>query len=469
MFKLFFLLSPFILFAQNAQIIYFTDAHQLYELDDIEDGRGGVARLKTVVDNAKKENNETLAIHGGDFVGGILYGGMYKGNHMPNAFNQIPIDIFNFGQHEFDYGVDHLITLINQTKGTFFTSNLVDDKGNSFHQLPTYLIKKINNQTILFIGLTDQMQTTKKDSRAQQADLFLSVEKVFKQVKNQLFNQIVVVSQMDLAKNRELVKRFPTINLVLTEEVDEYNSQINYVGKTPIIATAGNMSSVAKINLSSHNLPQIEIIPLDKNTLKDKVLAKLEAQEKNNVEKELNQKLAVLEVDLDAFQSLKTESLAGNFVTDAMRDYYKTDLALIDGSGIRKNVEKGDFTYKSARTLLPFGNKMVVVELNGKDFKAFLEQNILSEKPKLIQVAGTKFIINKKSNSIEFPHLENEKKYTLVLNDYNFGKLKNYTRILIGAEDEKSIEDYEVLKIYVEKQQIINPKIENRITIIDYE
>ena len=368
MFKLFFLLSPFILFAQNAQIIYFTDAHQLYELDDIEDGRGGVARLKTVVDIAKKENNETLTIHGGDFVGGVLYGGIYKGNHMPIAFNQIPVDIFNFGQHEFDYGVDHLITLINQIKGTFFTSNLVDDKGNSFHQLPTYLIKKINNQTILFIGLTDQMQTTKKDSRVQQSDLFLSVEKVFKQVKNQLFNQIVVVSQMDLAKNRELVKRFPTINLVLTEEVDEYNSQINYVGKTPIIATAGNMSSVAKINLSSHNLPQIEIIPLDKNTIKDKVLAKLEAQEKNNVEKELNQKLAVLEVDLDAFQSLKTESLAGNFVTDAMRDYYKTDLALIDGSGIRKNVEKGDFTYKSARTIIKIGNKMVVVELNGKDF-----------------------------------------------------------------------------------------------------
>ena len=183
----------------------------------------------------------------------------------------------------------------------------------------------------------------------------------------------------------------------------------------------------------------------------------------------MNQKLAVLEVDLDAFQSLKTESLAGNFVTDAMRDYYKTDLALIDGSGIRKNVEKGDFTYKSARTLLPFGNKMVVVELNGKDFKAFIEQNILSEKSKLIQVAGTNFIINKKSNSIEFPHLENEKKYTLVLNGYNFGKLKNYTKILIGADDEKSIEDYEVLKIYAEKQQIINPKIENRITIIDYE
>ena len=56
-----------------------------------------------------------------------------------------------------------------------------------------------------------------------------------------------------------------------------------------------------------------------------------------------------------------------------------------------------------------------------------------------------------------------------MLNDYNFGKLKNYTKILIGADDEKSIEDYEVLKIYAEKQQIINPKIENRITIIDYE
>ena len=104
-----------------------------------------------------------------------------------------------------------------------------------------------------------------------------------------------------------------------------------------------------------------------------------------------------------------------------------------------------------------------------QQYKQRIKLGRLTEKSKLIQVAGTNFIINKKSNSIEFPHLENEKKYTLVLNDYNFGKLKNYTRILIGAEDEKSIEDYEVLKIYAEKQQIINPKIENRITIIDYE
>lgn len=456
---------PIISFGQSVQLLYFTDAHQLYELDDLKGGRGGISRLKTVVDEAKKENKNTLTIHGGDFVGGVLYGGIYKGENMLPAFNKIPVDIFNFGQHEFDYGVDHLTQLIKSTKGKFFTSNLLNENGETFQNLPKYLIKNIQNQNILFIGLTDQMETTKKDYRVVQGDLFSSVEKVLNLVDLSKINQIVAVTQMDLKKNKELVQRFPQINLVLTEELEEYHTQIHYQNNIPIIATAGNMSAVAKVNLQNYKQPVIEIVALDSKIKYDPTLRVLELKEKESVDILLQEKLADLLIDLDAFESLKQESLAGNLITDAMRNHYKTDLAIIDGSGIRKNVTKGDFTFEKVRTLLPFGNKMVVVKIKGKDFKYFIQSYLTNPKPKLVQISGASYQWNPTTKKLNFEGIQDDFLYSLTLNEYNFGKLTSFEEVLIDSNHLNSLEDYLILKQYIQQLKIINPTIENRITI----
>ncbi len=452
--------------AQSDQLLYFTDAHQLYELDDVKGGRGGLARLKTVVDQAKKENKNTLTIHGGDFVGGVLYGGIFKGEHMLPHFNLIPVDLFNFGQHEFDYGVDHLLQLIPQSNGQFFTTNLKSKEGKPFYQLPSSILRTIGKQRILFIGLTDQMETTKKDERVHQADLFHSVEQVFQTIDWKQVDHVVAVTQMDLVKNKALVQRFPQINLVLTEELEEYHTQIHYQNNVPIIATAGNMSSVAKIELNHNQSPKISIVALDDQIAYDPKLLTIEKAEKKKVDELLQEKLATLVIDLDAFESLKLESPAGNLITDAMRDRYKTDLAIIDGSGIRKSVEKGDFTFEKVRTLLPFGNKMVVVSLKGKDFKQFIFDYLTNPKPKLIQLSGASYEWNVNTKTLQFKGIEEEKIYSLVLNDYNFGKLKQYESILMDADDLKSVEDYIVLKEYIQHLKVVHPQVENRIQLI---
>src|SRR5690606_24648953 len=106
--------------------------------------------------------------------------------------------------------------------------------------------------------------------------LLHSVQSILEKHRDNPLDYIIVLTQMDLEKNHELVNTFPQISLVLTEEVNEYESQINYVGAVPIIATSGNMSSVAKVTFKDHSFPIIEIIPLDKRTPKDSQLEKLE-------------------------------------------------------------------------------------------------------------------------------------------------------------------------------------------------
>ena len=462
---LFIVLFPFYTFSQSVQLLYFTDAHQLYPLDDVQGTRGGIARLKTVVNDAKKDNKHTLTIHGGDFVGGVLYGGIYQGRHMIPAFNQIPVDYYNFGQHEFDYGLDHLQSLLKKAKGQFFTTNLVDEKELPLFNLPKYIVINTNGIRILMIGLTDQMETTKKDPRVHQADLYTSTQNIFDKIDSKSFDVIVAVTQMDLKKNKDLVQHFPQIDIVLTEELEEYHTQIHYQNHRPIIATAGNMSSVAKVILSKNKKPLIEIISLDQSVERDEKLKLLEDSERKNVEDLLQEKLGELKMDLDAFESLKQESLAGNLITDAMKDYYQTDLSIIDGSGIRKSVQKGDFTYEMVRTLLPYGNKMVVVKIKGEDFQSFIHGYLTAEKSKLVQLSGAKYVWNTKSKELKFEDINPDKFYTLVLNDYNFGKLQRYEEVIISADHKLSLPDYDVLKHYIKKNKIILPQYSNRIII----
>ncbi|QTV06439.1 5'-nucleotidase C-terminal domain-containing protein [Faecalibacter bovis] len=148
-----------------------------------------------------------------------------------------------------------------------------------------------------------------------------------------------------------------------------------------------------------------------------------------------------------------------------MRNHYKTDLAIIDGSGIRKSVSKGDFTLEKVRTLLPFGNKIVVVKLLGKDFKKFIHSYLSNSKPKLIQISGATYQWNPETKELVFDDIKDDFLYSLCLNDYNFGKLSTYDEVLIDSNHIDSLEDYIVLKQYIQQLKIINPTIENRITI----
>lgn len=453
--------------AQKVDLLYFTDAHQIYPLDDVEGSRGGVARLKTIVDQAKESNPNTIVIHGGDLCGGVLFGGVYKGAPMVEAFNQIPVDLCNFGQHEFDYGAQHCISLISKSKSEWFSSNLQNRDGDSFANLPCYIIKEIDGIKIAFLGLTDAMNTSVKDEHVIQLDLIDALTTVMESTDLKSADFLVVVSQTNLDKNRQILTQFPEIDLILTEEQFEHESSIFYKGYTPIVSTAGNMSSLARISLEKNKKIKIEITPLDSTITPDSKLYELEQFYKNDIEQKLSRKLSILEIPLSFREGINKESLAGNLITDAFRELHQSDVAIINGSGIRTDIPAGEFTVKSARSLLPFGNKICQIALTGSDLKNILKKSAEDENGKLLHVSGICYQYAFKSKEIKVTkdnmELDDEEWITLSLNSYLLHKLEDDYEIVI--EEAHSVADYEALSAYCEKRKTLHPKLENRIVI----
>lgn len=453
--------------AQKIDLLYFTDAHQIFPVDDVKGGRGGVARLKTLVDQVKETNPNTIVMHGGDLCGGVLFGGLYKGFPMIEAFNQIPVDLCNFGQHEFDYGAAHCIRLISKSNAQWFSSNLKNRDGESFANLPTYIIREINDLRIAFLGLTDAMNTSVKDNHVLQEDLIVALTKVMTNDDLKKVDFLIVLSQTNLENNRQILNQFPEIDLILTEEQFEYESNIFYKGNIPIVSTAGNMSSIARVSLTKNENPRIDIIPLDDKLASEPALFELEQFYKKDLEQQLSRRLSTLEVPLSFRNGIEKESLAGNLITDAFREYHHSDVAIINGSGIRTDIPAGEFTVKSARSLLPFGNKICQIALTVSELKKILINAAEAKNGKLLHVSGISYIYSAKNRGITIKQqdleLKDDEWLTLSLNSYLLNKLEGDFEILI--DESQATTDYEVLFAYCEKRKTLHPTLENRVVI----
>ncbi|MDE5420376.1 5'-nucleotidase C-terminal domain-containing protein [Labilibaculum sp. DW002] len=462
---LIFFITSLTLNAQKVDLIYFTDAHQIFPVDDVDGGRGGVARLKTIVDEVKNVNENTLVIHGGDLCGGVLFGGMYKGEPMIEAFNDIPVDICNFGQHEFDFGSKHTIQLLSKSKSQWFSSNLKNRDGEVFGNLPAFLVKELGGLKIGFIGLTDAMNTSIKDDLVIQEDLFASVSDVISQLSNLDF--IVLLSQTNLDTNRKLIEQFPEIDLILTEEQYEQESNVFYKGHVPVVSTAGNMSSVAKISLGENKKILVDIIPLDQKVASEKYMRDMEVYYKKDMELQLSEKICELEVPLNFRDGIIGESLAGNLISDAFKEWHDSNVGMINGGGIRADISAGDFMLKSARSLLPFGNKICQIIIKGSELKKVLRNHASDKKGALLHVSGITYaykdsLITVLRNGIE---LDDEELLTVSLNSFLLERLDADFEILIDKLDPEAIADYDVLKAYCKKHKLVKPVLEKRISL----
>ena len=110
------------------------------------------------------------------------------------------------------------------------------------------------------------------------------------------------------------------------------------------------------------------------------------AKEEDKLDKELKEVVAHSTVDLMLNDpEAKTgdghpvriirlkETNLGDLCADACRDQAGSDVAIVNGGGIRAELKKGDITRPDILSLHPFGNMLSVIEVTGKQLLDALE------------------------------------------------------------------------------------------------
>ncbi|WP_281699999.1 bifunctional metallophosphatase/5'-nucleotidase [Cetobacterium somerae] len=485
----FLLISSLVVAQEKATLLYFNDSHVIYPVVDKHGERGGVARAKTLVDSVKKENKNTIVLQGGDLGGGVLFGAVYHGFPMIEAFNKMPIDISNFGQHEFDFGVTEARNLVNKSKFQWISTNLKESSGKPFNNSKEYIVKKIGDFKVGFLGTTDGMETTIQTSEIYQEDIIKSIEENLEKLKKEKVDFIVLLTQSEPELNIEILEKYPEINAVLAEEKSEKYNFVTYVGEKPIVSPQGNMGSIVKIDIFKNKDGKIkqslEFLPVDNSVPSDKEMLKLEEFYKEKLDRDLGTVIAKNNVKLDSgfgenHHARYEESNVGNIIADAYKNHFNTEIAFMNGGGIRANIESGDFRLRDAISILPFSNKVGAFKYSGKTIVEALEHGVSSVDKKagrFLQVSGMEYSYNPKNEvgsrvsnvTINGKPIQLETIYTVALPLYiknggdGFQMLKN-TMGAVEIDSEKNI-DSDIFIDYVKKIKVLNPKLEGRIVV----
>lgn len=211
----------------DVRILSTTDLHtNLVNYDYYQDQPSeklGLAKTAVLIKEAKEENSNTLLVDNGDTIQGTPLG-TYKAivdpveageNHpMYKALESLDYDAATLGNHEFNYGLEFLDTVISGTKLPIVNANVIDETTGTYRYTPYKILNKTykdnHDQDVeLKIGITGivppQIMTWDKAHLEGKVHVEDSVEAVTKMVpvlRQEGADLVVVLSHSGIGDNK---------------------------------------------------------------------------------------------------------------------------------------------------------------------------------------------------------------------------------------------------------------------------
>ena len=153
-------------FAQKSKtlsIYHSSDTHSRIEPIDINSGdknagMGGYVRRVTLIDELRKENPNLLLFDCGDFSQGTPYYNMFKGKVEIDLMNLMHYDAVLIGNHEFDYGVENMVTLFKMANFPIVCSNYDFTTTPLKDLVKPYVIFKRDGVKVGVIGISPRLK-----------------------------------------------------------------------------------------------------------------------------------------------------------------------------------------------------------------------------------------------------------------------------------------------------------------------
>lgn len=355
---------------EAVKILYFNDAHEP-DMVSTEGGLlGGVSRMKSVVDSIRQSSPDALLLFGGDLGGGTLAGKLYRGSIMVDFLSEIGVDYANYGQHDFDYGLDNTQALTRRSKFTWISSNTLTTEGSPIDGSVPFVIHRIGSTSIGIIGLVDKVDTSSPRSGITQRDIMNCAKSAIGHLSG--VDYIIAITQMNSELNEQLLKECPEVDLVLGEETSQYITNAHFVGDKMIIDGCGNMGHLVEVSLRGEQGSQaISVHPISTAVKPDERLER----RVHAINKEIASRLGV-RLGTVPLNHIRTRHQIGEMVAGIFREHYGTDMALVQSGGIRADLTDGDITLRDIYSVLPYENRIIPVRLPGRSIRRLIEKAV---------------------------------------------------------------------------------------------
>ncbi|WP_051327913.1 bifunctional metallophosphatase/5'-nucleotidase [Desulfatirhabdium butyrativorans] len=179
---------------------------------------GGFGRLKTVIDQMRREDPELLLVHAGDAVQGTLYFTCFDGSLDFDFLNLLGVDAMTFGNHEFDRGTAPIPGWIAHSNFPWISTNIDFSREPAIAPLvKPSLIKTIHGEPVALIGVTTET-TPQSTIGSGKAVFHNAVERVKQQVAELVasgINKIILLSHLGYEQDKALASQVSGIDVIV--------------------------------------------------------------------------------------------------------------------------------------------------------------------------------------------------------------------------------------------------------------
>ena len=360
--------------------------NDVYTLDPVDEGRrGGMARLATLVKRIRRENPATVMVLGGDTLSPSVASTLLQGRHMIAGLNALGLDLATFGNHEFDFGPTVLAERMRESKFVWVSANVLDrSDGRPFGGAQREVMLTLAGVRVGVFGLTtaEVVKSSSPGPGVEVREPIAAAREVSHDLRQRGAQVIVAVTHLDMREDRAMAER-ADVDLILGGH--EHEPLIVEEGKTLITKAGADARYLVQVDLwlgrdgrrRERSWTFHEIGP---RLTPDPDVAAVAKSFDAQVSRELDVVVGQAGVPLEARRSrVRTqETNLGDFIADAFRARMKTDVALINGGGIRGDriVPAGPLSRRDVVAVLPFANVVVSVELTGRALRTALEQGL---------------------------------------------------------------------------------------------
>ena len=418
----------------DVTILYTNDVHTYIDNKSPKPTYAAIAALKKSIEDAGRD---VMLVDAGDHIQGTAYGSMDDGATIIELMNEAGYDLATPGNHEFDYGMARAKAVLREADFPYVSCNWVDLR-TGLNVLPSVKFFFVGGRKIAFVGVTTPETFTKSTPAYFMNDaqtkyiydilggedgqkLYDAVQKAIDKAEFWGADTIIGLGHLgvDPSSSPWTSEEVIAHTHGFTAFIDGHshtvmaNKQVTDAsGKAVTLTQTGSyFKNIGKMTVGADGTITTELIDTYEGL--DATVAATASNWISAVDDMLGEEIAVGDTKFyindpaTGKRRIRSgETNLGDFVADGIYTYFNEieelhcDVAIMNGGGIRTDVEAGPWSFKTCKTVSPFGNVACLMSVTGQQIQDALEFGARfagaegKENGGFLQVAGARYTIH---------------------------------------------------------------------------
>jgi 2',3'-cyclic-nucleotide 2'-phosphodiesterase (5'-nucleotidase family) len=474
--------------------------NDVYKIEGIEAGAtGGLARVRTLRKHLESDGTPVLVLHAGDALYPSVMSKYLDARPMVAVMNLLdgdaaapdPYLIVTFGNHEFDQNDERiLLERLSESAFRWVASNTLYCKtANDCDQpFPSVHETQVLDMAGTRIGVFGLLLPTEKEY-VKTTDGVLAASRAVESLRENGARVIIAVTHQDMRDDVQLVESVPGIDLVIGGHDHVFMQQ--RVGGAWITKADADAKSSIVYDVTVPPSGGVRTAPL-------RVVLDSTVPKDPTVDAEVQRWLHELASRLGGNETIGTtkyllegvepavrgrETALGNLLADVAREQMQTDVAVINGGGIRlnDNIPPGPITKYDMEGIFYYQNMLVAFRATGQQLLDMLRNSVSqadSGDGRFLQVSGLRFryhpqdgnfVVNPEGVEVNGRPLNVNAWYTVATVDYLYKSGARDGYMLFAAKppppkiERQEVDFRTAVEEYIRRRGQVQTDIEGRI------